>query len=124
MLNQKPEARWRFNQIPTRFRPRARRRGTARLPSAAGSIPRTATAPRRAVLRTRFPAIAPAARAKFVEYSDLLWAFSFDDMGYQEFAGRALRRSRGEDEDGPYKKLMEENNMTMEEVLRNFFDKE
>jgi hypothetical protein len=42
-------------------------------------------------------------------------------MSYKEFAGRTLRRYRGEDEDGPYKKLMAEHNMTMEEVLRTFF---
>jgi|tagenome__1003787_1003787.scaffolds.fasta_scaffold20975696_2 hypothetical protein len=69
------------------------------------------------------PAVAPAARAKFDEYADLLWDFAFGEMGYVEFAARVLRRSRGEDEDGPYKKLMEENNMTMEEVLKNFFGK-
>jgi hypothetical protein len=69
-------------------------------------------------------AIAPDARKKFDEFSDLLWAFSFDGMSYEEFTGRTLRRYRGEDEDGPYKKLMQEHNMTMEEVLRNFFGKE
>jgi hypothetical protein len=64
--------------------------------------------------------IAQVAREKFDRCSDLLWSFSFEGMTYEEFAGRTLRRFRGEDEDGPYKKLMEEHNTTMEEVLRTF----
>jgi hypothetical protein len=69
------------------------------------------------------PAVAPAARAKFDEYADLLWDFAFGEKEYIEFSARVLRRSRGENEDGPYKQLMEEHNMTMEEVLKNFFGK-
>ncbi|WP_316184249.1 hypothetical protein [Bradyrhizobium sp. SZCCHNRI1003] len=70
------------------------------------------------------PAIAPAARAKYEQHTDLLWDFAFGEKTYVEFSARVLRRSRGEDEDGPYKQLMEQHNMTYEEVLKHFFGQE
>jgi hypothetical protein len=75
-------------------------------------------------ITVNLPAVAPAARAKFDEYADLLWNYAFGETEYVEFAARVLRRSRGENEDGPYKQLMEEHNMTMAEVLKNFFGQE
>lgn len=45
------------------------------------------------------PTIADAARAKFDEYKDLLDGYVNGGMGYEEFAGRAGRRARGEAED-------------------------
>lgn len=48
------------------------------------------------------PALLPSARARFDEYKDLLCDYGSGSMGYDEFAGRALRRSRGENEDGDF----------------------
>lgn len=45
------------------------------------------------------PAIADGARAKFDEYKDLLSNYAHGLAGYDEFVGRASRRSRGEPED-------------------------
>jgi hypothetical protein len=45
---------------------------------------------------------AETARAKFEEHKDLLEAFSIGGMRYNEFAGRVLRRSRGQNEDGEF----------------------
>jgi hypothetical protein len=45
------------------------------------------------------PGLATEARAKFDEYKDLLYGFATGAMAYEEFAGRMLRRSRGEPED-------------------------
>jgi hypothetical protein len=47
------------------------------------------------------PKIAAAARAKFNAHKDLLEPYANDEMPYDEFAGRVLRRWRGENEDGP-----------------------
>jgi hypothetical protein len=64
-----------------------------------------------------------AVPGKFEAHLDLLAPFADKEMSYVEFTARVLRRSRGEDEDGPCKKLMEEHKMTMEEVLKHFFGK-
>ena len=41
-------------------------------------------------------------REQFDQYKDLLFPYATGEMPYEEFAGRALRRSRGEPEDfGP-----------------------
>jgi hypothetical protein len=48
------------------------------------------------------PNIADAARVKFDEYKDLLDDYANNRMGYDEFVGRASRRSRGEPEDFDY----------------------
>jgi hypothetical protein len=45
------------------------------------------------------PNIADEAREKFDEYKDLLDGYVNGGMGYEEFAGRAGRRARGEAED-------------------------
>jgi hypothetical protein len=75
-------------------------------------------------ITVNLPKVAPEARQKFEAHLDLLEPFANREMGYEEFTGRVLRRWRGEDEDGPFKQLMQEHNMTMEEVLRHFFGKE
>lgn len=46
------------------------------------------------------PRVAAQARAKFRNYGDLLAAYADGSMPYEEFAGRARRRSLEEDEDG------------------------
>jgi len=46
------------------------------------------------------PNTAPWARAKFEEHKDLIEAYTTDQMQYEQFAARVLRRSRGENEDG------------------------
>jgi hypothetical protein len=48
------------------------------------------------------PHIAAQARLKFEAHKDLLEPFSTAAMSYEEFTARVLRRSRGENEDGPY----------------------
>jgi hypothetical protein len=75
-------------------------------------------------ITVNLPLIAKEAREKFEAHKDLLEPYASQKMPYQEFAARVLRRWRGEDEDGPFKKLMAEHNMTLEEVLRAFFGKE
>jgi hypothetical protein len=45
------------------------------------------------------PKIADETRQKFEAYSDLLDAYANQGMPYEEFAGRAARRQRGENED-------------------------
>jgi hypothetical protein len=45
--------------------------------------------------------IAADARAKFEAHKDLLEPYANNEMPYEEFAGRVLRRWRGENEDGP-----------------------
>ena len=42
----------------------------------------------------------PTARDQFNDYKDLIAAYVSDEMEYDEFAGRAKRRLRGEPEDG------------------------
>ena len=46
--------------------------------------------------------ILPEAREQFEEYKDLLTAFAFQDMHYEEFSARVRRRSSGENEDGDW----------------------
>jgi hypothetical protein len=53
-------------------------------------------------ITVNLPKIAPEARKKFEVHRDLLEAYAFSDMQYEEFAARVLRRSRGENEDGDY----------------------
>jgi hypothetical protein len=53
-------------------------------------------------ITVNLPLVAPAARAKFEAYKDLLEAFASGDKQYEEFAARVLRRSRGQNEDGDY----------------------
>jgi hypothetical protein len=48
------------------------------------------------------PSIAAAARAKFDAHKDLLEPYANNEMRYDEFATRLLRRWRGQDEDGPH----------------------
>lgn len=50
-------------------------------------------------LRDNLPAVLPAAREAFEQFKDLLNAYATEQYTYKEFAGRALRRMRGEDED-------------------------
>jgi hypothetical protein len=57
----------------------------------------------RTFLETTFPKIAEGARAKFDEFKDLLGAFSTGQMPYHEFAGRVIRRERGENEEGDFR---------------------
>ena len=45
---------------------------------------------------------AEAARQKFEEHKDLLDSFATGGMKYTEFAGRVLRRYRGQNEDGEF----------------------
>ena len=45
------------------------------------------------------PSILPEAREAFDRYKDLLCSYANGEYTYKEFAGRALRRSRGEEED-------------------------
>jgi len=47
------------------------------------------------------PKVAAEARTKFQDHKDLLQAYAVGGMDYHEFAGRVLRRWRGENEDGP-----------------------
>jgi hypothetical protein len=47
------------------------------------------------------PAVLPEARAKFVQYKDLLSAYANEEYDYAEFAARARRRQKGEPEDFP-----------------------
>lgn len=53
-------------------------------------------------ISTNLPKVLPGARKKFREYFDLLEAYGSGSMGYVEFAARAGRRTRGEDEDGEF----------------------
>lgn len=46
------------------------------------------------------PKIAADARAKFDAHKNLLEPYANGEMPYDEFAGRVLRRGRGESEDG------------------------
>jgi hypothetical protein len=50
-------------------------------------------------ITTNLPKVAPAARAKFDSYKDLLSSFAFRMSSYDEFAARVRRRSQGENED-------------------------
>lgn len=52
-------------------------------------------------ITVNLPKVAGEARAKFREYGDLLEAYADGSKEYEEFAGRVLRRWRGENEDGP-----------------------
>jgi hypothetical protein len=52
-------------------------------------------------ITVNLPKVAAEARVKFEDNIDLLEAYAFGDMGYEEFTGRVLRRFRGEDERGP-----------------------
>jgi hypothetical protein len=54
-------------------------------------------------ITVNLPNIVAPARAKFEEYKDLLEAYASGDKHYDEFTARVLRRSRGENEDGPFK---------------------
>ncbi len=54
------------------------------------------------------PSVLPQARERFVEFKDLLDAFGKDEMGYQEFAARARRRSAGEDEDADWEDVYDD----------------
>jgi hypothetical protein len=45
--------------------------------------------------------VAATARANFEAHKDLLEPYALRQMDYDEFAGRVLRRWRGENEDGP-----------------------
>jgi hypothetical protein len=54
-------------------------------------------------ITVNLPNIVAPARAKFEEYKDLIEAYAAGDKHYDEFAARVLRRSRGENEDGPNK---------------------
>ena len=53
-------------------------------------------------ITTNLPAVALAARERFKENVDLLWRFAWDNMAYEEFSARVLRRFNGEDEDGEF----------------------
>ena len=53
-------------------------------------------------LSTNLPKVLPRARKKFDQYHDLLRAYGSGSLGYKEFAARAGRRTRGENEDGDY----------------------
>jgi hypothetical protein len=50
-------------------------------------------------LGENLPSVLPAARESFEQFKDLLNAYAKGHYTYKEFAGRASRRSRGEDED-------------------------
>jgi hypothetical protein len=51
-------------------------------------------------ITVNLPKVAAEARAKFRDYQDLIQAYADGSKEYEEFAGRVLRRWRGEDEDG------------------------
>ena len=52
-------------------------------------------------MTVNLPQVAVEARAKFTAHIDLLEPYATGIMDYEEFAGRVLRRWRGQNEDGP-----------------------
>ena len=50
-------------------------------------------------IRDHLPKVLPGARERFDAFKDLLFEYATSAMDYQEFAGRARRRQRGEPED-------------------------
>jgi len=50
-------------------------------------------------ITTNLPKVAPAARAKFDSYKDLLSSFAFGTSFYDAFTARVRRRSQGQNED-------------------------
>lgn len=50
-------------------------------------------------IHQNLPTVLPRMREQFDQYKDLLFPYATGEMPYEEFAGRALRRSRGEPED-------------------------
>lgn len=53
-------------------------------------------------IETNLPIIVPAAREKFVRFSDLLAEFAYSRMDYAEFAARTRRRLAGQKEDNDW----------------------
>ena len=50
-------------------------------------------------IHQNLPTVLPRMREQFEQYKDLVFSYATGQMPYKEFAGRALRRSRGEPED-------------------------